>query len=250
MATPTLLELLALAAAGFVASVLNVIAGGGSFLTLPLLIFLGLPAVEANATNRLGVLAQNMGGVWGFHRHRLLDWPWALKASLPALAGAAVGTWLALQIGDEEFRRVLATLMVVVTLWTLLDRGGRAAGALQALPHRRLILGVAFALAGVYAGFVQAGVGFFILALTTLGGLDLVRGNAVKLLVILATTCLSLALFAAVGKVIWTTGAALAVGSFAGSLLGVRLTVLKGHRWVQGVVTVAIVVFALKLWLG
>lgn len=250
MTLPPLLELAALVAAGFVASVLNVIAGGGSFLTLPLLIFFGLPAVEANASNRLGVLAQNVGGVWGFHRHRVLDWAWALRASVPALGGAAVGTWLALQTGDREFRRILASLMVVVTLWTLLDRGGRAAGALRRLPHQHLILGVAFALAGIYAGFVQAGVGFFILALTTLGGLDLVRGNAVKVLVILATTCLSLALFAAAGKVDWAAGAALATGSFAGSLLGVRLTVLKGHRWVQGVVTVAIVIFAGKLWLG
>lgn len=250
MTLPHALELLALSGAAFVASILNVIAGGGSFLTIPLLIFFGLPAVEANATNRLGVLAQNVGGVWGFHRHRVLDWRLALRASLPALAGAALGTWLALHVGDREFRRILATLMIVVTLWTLLDRGGRAAAALRGFPHQNVLLGVGFALAGVYAGFVQAGVGFFILALTTVAGLDLVRGNAVKVLVILVTTCLSLALFIWAGKVDWIAGAALAVGSFAGSLLGVRLTVLKGHSWVQGVVTVAIVVFAVKLWLS
>ena len=244
------LELLALVGAGFVASVLNVIAGGGSFLTLPLLIFFGLPAVDANGTNRLGVLAQNVGGVWGFHRHRVLDWRLALKVAVPALAGAALGTWLALRTGDRDFRRILATLMVAVTLYTLLDRRGRAADALGRLPARDLVLGLAFVLAGVYAGFVQAGVGFFILALTTAAGLDLVRGNGVKV-------CrhpgddLSLApLFAWDGKVDWVAGAALAVGSFAGSLVGVRLTVLKGHAWVQGIVTAAIVVFAVKLWLG
>jgi uncharacterized membrane protein YfcA len=243
------LELLALSAVAFVASILNVIAGGGSFLTLPLLIFFGLPAVEANATNRLGVLAQNVGGVWGFHRHGMLDWRRALWASVPALGGAALGTWLALQIGDQEFRRILASLMVVITLWTLLDRKGHAAAALARLRHRDVLLATGFALAGVYAGFVQAGVGFFILALTTVSGLDLVRGNAVKLLVILATTCLSLGLFAWAGKVDWVAGAALAVGSLTGSLVGVRLTVLKGHAWVRGVVTAAIVVFAAKLWL-
>jgi uncharacterized membrane protein YfcA len=243
------LELLALVGAGFVASTLNVIAGGGSFLTLPLLIFFGLPAVDANGTNRLGVLAQNVGGVWGFHRHGVLDWRKALRVAVPALAGAAFGTWLALRTGDRDFRRILATLMVVVTLYTLLDRRGRAAAALGRLPSREVVLGLAFALAGIYAGFVQAGVGFFILALTTAAGLDLVRGNGVKVFVILATTCLSLALFAWDGKVDWVAGAALAVGSFAGSLVGVRLTVLKGHAWVQGIVTAAIVVFAVKLWL-
>ncbi len=247
---PAGLELLVLAGAGFVASILNVMAGGGSFLTLPLLIFFGLPATEANATNRLGVLAQNVGGVFGFHRHGVLDWRWALPASLPAMVGAVFGTWLALQTGDREFRRILATLMVVVTLWTLLDRGGRLTSALAGLRSKNVILALGFALAGVYAGFIQAGVGFFILALTTVAGLDLIRGNAVKLVIILATTCLSLALFAWEGKVEWIPGLALAVGSLAGSLLGVRLAVLKGHAWVRSVVTVAIVVFAVKLWLG
>jgi hypothetical protein len=243
-------QLLALALAGFVASALNVIAGGGSFLTVPLLIFFGLPATEANATNRLGVLVQNIGGVWGFHRHRVLDWRWALRASLPALAGAVLGTWLALQVGDREFRRILATLMIGVTLWTLLDRGGRLAGALGRLRHKDVVLGAGFALAGVYAGFIQAGVGFFILALVTVGGLDLVRGNAVKVFVILLTTALSLGLFAWEGKVEWVPAIALAAGSLGGSLLGVRLTVLKGHAWVRGVVTATIVLFAIKLWLG
>jgi len=247
---PAAVEFLVLVGAGFLASILNMIAGGGSFLTLPVLIFFGLPATEANASNRLGVLAQNIGGVWGFHRHGVLDWRWALRASVPALAGAVFGTWLALQIGDQEFRRILATVMVVVTLWTLLDRGGRLAGRLSGLRHKNVVLAAGFALAGVYAGFIQAGVGFFILALTTVAGLDLVRGNAVKVLVILGTTLLSLALFAWAGKVQWVPGLALAVGSFAGSLIGVRLAVLKGHGWVRGVVTIAIVVFAVKLWLG
>lgn len=247
---PAAVEFLVLVVAGFLASILNMIAGGGSFLTLPVLIFFGLPATEANASNRLGVLAQNIGGVWGFHRHGVLDWRWALRASVPALAGAVFGTWLALQIGDQEFRRILATVMVVVTLWTLLDRGGRLAGRLSGLRHKNVVLAAGFALAGVYAGFIQAGVGFFILALTTVAGLDLVRGNAVKVLVILGTTLLSLALFAWAGKVQWVPGLALAVGSFAGSLIGVRLAVLKGHGWVRGVVTIAIVVFAVKLWLG
>ena len=250
MTLPPALELVALAGAGFAASVLNVIAGGGSFLTLPLLIFLGLPATAANATNRLGILTQNVGGVWAFHRHGVLDWRWGLRASVPALLGATVGTWLALQVGEREFRRILATLMLVVTLWTLLDRSGRLARILERLRHRRAVLAVAFALAGVYAGFIQAGVGFFILALTSVGGLDLVRGNAVKLLVILATTTLSLLLFAWNGHVDWLAGTGLALGSLVGSLVGVRLTVLKGHSWVRGVVTAAIVVFAVKLWLG
>ena len=112
------------------------------------------------------------------------------------------------------------------------------------------MLAVGWARAGVYAGFIQAGVGFLLLAVVTVAGLDLVRGNAVKVFIILMTTALSLAWFAWEGKVAWLPGTALAVGALAGSLVGVRLTVLKGHAWVRGVVTAAIAVFAAKLWLG
>jgi len=238
----------ALAAVGFVASVLNTIAGGGSFLTLPVLIFFGLPATEANATNRLGVLVQNVGAVWGFERHRMLDWTSAIRAAVPALAGAALGAGLALHVADRDFRRILATLMVVVTVFTLVGGGERLAARLAHLPHRDLLVHAGYLGVGVYAGFVQAGVGFFVLALTTLAGLDLVRGNALKVFVILLTTALSFALFVAAGKVQWLPGVALATGSFLGSLLGVRLTVARGQGFVRAVVTVALLVFAVLLW--
>jgi hypothetical protein len=93
-------------------------------------------------------------------------------------------------------------------------------------------------------------VGFLILAATSLVGFDLVRGNAVKVLAILSLTALSLGIFAWQGQVDWATGLILAVGTVTGSQVGVHLTVLKGHRWVRGVVTVAVIVFAVKLWLG
>ncbi|HEX2255036.1 MAG TPA: TSUP family transporter [Thermoanaerobaculia bacterium] len=244
--------LAALFGAGFVAGVLNVIAGGGSFLTLPALIFAGLPPTLANGTNRIAIVLQNVTAVGGFQRHRVMDWRWAALATVPATAGAALGTWAALEVGDEAFRKSLAVLMVVVSLWTLIDpfgsrRGGR--GAAEMPTGGRLgVLVVAFFAVGVYGGFVQAGVGFLVLAATTYAGLDLVRGNAVKVLSILAFTLLSLAIFVAQGMVLWLPGLVVAAGTVLGALLGVRLTVLKGHRWIQGVVTASIVVFAVLLW--
>ena len=119
MTDPWLYPLLVLA--GIVAGALNVIAGGGSFLTLPILIFMGLPASVANGTNRVGIFFQNVGAVWGFHRNRLVDWRSILWAALPASLGAVAGTVLALSIGDAAFRKVLAFLMIAVTLWTLWD---------------------------------------------------------------------------------------------------------------------------------
>ena len=248
-AVPPWLTFVLLAAAGFVASVVNTLAGGGSFLTLPLLIFLGLPAAEANGTNRLGVVAQNVAAVWGFDRKGVMDWRLALRASVPAAAASALGAWLALEVGDREFRRILAFLMIAVTLWTLvspvLSRGG--ASAVDRPPRPRLAFWM-FVAAGLYGGFVQAGVGFLILAATTLAGLDLVRGNAVKVLVVLLVTVVALALFAWDGKVRLGEGLALAGGSVAGSLVGVRLAVVKGERWMRWFVTAAVLVFAILLW--
>ena len=244
------IQYLILIIAGFVAGILNVVAGGGSFLTLPILIFMGLPATVANGTNRVGLLLQNIGAVWGFHRHRVLDWRCILWAALPAALGAIVGTWLALVVGDATFKKILAFLMISVSLWTLWDPLSRRAQNKQETQTVHIAaLALGFFVVGIYGGFVQAGVGFLVLASTSLAGLDLVRGNAVKVLSILAFTAVSLLLFASQEKVEWVTGLVLAVGTLSGGLIGVRLTVLKGHAWIKKFVTAAIVLLALKLLL-
>ena len=240
--------------AGFVAGTLNVIAGGGSFLTLPILIFMGLPATVANGTNRVGILLQNVGAVWGFHRYRVLNWKWALYAAVPATVGAGFGTFAALLVSDLAFRRILSFLMVAITLLTLLRKDTGQDEEEEKADEMSLTsvagLAVAFFFVGLYGGFVQAGVGFLILAATTWAGLDMVRGNAIKVLCVLAFTALSLAIFAWQGKVVWTLGLVLAAGTVLGGQLGVRLTTLKGHRWVKGVVTVTVIIFAIRLWVA
>jgi uncharacterized membrane protein YfcA len=243
------LTLVALFAVGLVSGALNVVAGGGSFLTVPVLLFAGLPGAEANATNRVGVLAQNLGGVWGFHRSGALPWRWALAASVPAMAGAALGATLALRLPDLAFRRLLAVAMLGMTLWTVRRTPAPAARATPILPsHPGMV--AAFFVIGVYGGLIQAGIGFSILAATSVAGLDLVKGNAIKVLTVLLLTTLSLAIFAANGVVRWGPGLALGLGNVLGALVGVRLALRQGHRWIERVVTGAVVVFALLLLAG
>ena len=238
-------------AVGLVSGTLNVIAGGGSFLSLPLMIFLGLPPTVANGTNRVAILAQNIGAVWGFQRHRVVEWSWLVVAGPPAIAGAIAGSWAALRVGDEEFQRILAGLMVLFAIWALWNPLGRGEERRSEVDGgRRLVVILGFLVVGLYGGFVQAGVGFLILAVTTMAGLDLVRGNALKVLLVLTYIPVTLLIFGLGGKIAWTAGLSLAAGNFLGGQLGVRLTVLKGHRWVKRVVTVAIIGFALKLWLA
>lgn len=241
--------------AGLGAGAVNVVAGGGSFLTLPTLIFLGLPPTVANGTNRVAILLQNVGAVWSFDRHRLIAWRWLKVAALPAVVGAVLGTGLAVVVGDEAFRRVLAILMVVAAAGILFRSTGPPDG-----PERDrseddghdggspVLLAAGFFGAGVYGGFVQAGVGFLLLAVAGMAGLGLVRGNALKVLTVLAFTPLSLGLFAVSGKVDWVPGLVLGGGNLLGGLAGVRFTVSAGERWVRRVVGVAVVGFAIALW--
>jgi uncharacterized membrane protein YfcA len=160
-----------------------------------------------------------------------------------------IGTLAAVRIGDEAFQRIFAIVMVAVTIWTLWRRKEPEGLGDTAPPTgtRRLAFVGIFFVVGLYGGFIQAGIGFLILAALTAGGLDLVRGNAMKVTLVLAFTPLALVLFAWNGMVDWAMGFALAAGNFLGALLGVRLQVLRGHRWVRGVVTVTIVLFAIRL---
>jgi uncharacterized membrane protein YfcA len=237
---------------GLFAGGLNVIAGGGSFLTVPLLIFLGLPATVANGTNRLAIITQNVGATWSFGRRGLISREWMAIGAPASVLGALIGTFGAVRIGDLAFQRLLAVMMVSLTAWTLWKPLPKALGGLGVPPTgwRRTAFVAGFFLVGLYGGFIQAGVGFIVLALTTAGGLDLIRGNALKVTLLLVFTPLSLLVFAANGMVDWPMAASLAAGNYVGGLFGVRLQVLKGHAWVRNVVTAAIVVFAVKLLIG
>lgn len=222
-------------------------------LTLPVLIFLGLPATVANGTNRVAIVVQSTGASWQFQKRGLISRPWLILAIPPALMGTILGTWGAVRIGDLAFQRILAGALVLAAAWSLWRPTEPSPDSEVGPPSglRRWTFVLAFFLVGLYGGFIQAGVGFLILAVTSAAGLDLVKGNALKVALVLAFTTLALALFALNGKVDWAMGSALAAGNLLGALLGVRLTILKGHRWVRGVVTATIVVFAVRLlWAG
>ena len=239
----TVTSALILVTAGLACGTINAVAGGGSFLTLPVLIFLGLPPSVANATNRLGILFQNIGAVPTYRRLGVWEPGSLLWAALPACVGALVGVWAALEIPETAFQRLLALLMLVVlgvALW-----GPKPATRESAWSPGAVAL--AFFFAGIYGGFIQAGVGFFMLAATSFAGFDLVRGNSIKVTSGLCLSAVALALFAWNDKVVWSAGLFLGIGTLSGGILGARLSVLKGHAWVRWVVSIAGGAFAVKL---
>jgi uncharacterized membrane protein YfcA len=145
--------------------------------------------------------------------------------------------------------------MIVVTLWTVTRNWGPeegmrpgAAPPVAAARWRHGLVLLGFFLIGLYGGLVQAGIGFFVLAVTSMAGENLVRGSALKVLSVLLITVLTLAIFAAAGQVDWPRGLALGIGNAMGGAWGVRLTVLQGRAWLQRAVTATIMVFAVLLW--
>jgi len=235
---------------GAIAGVINILAGGGSLLTLPLLIFMGLPSAVANGTNRIAIFCQNIFAIRGFSKRGVMPLQLALLCTPPALLGSWIGANLAINLDDQVFKRLLALIMIGVLIFTALDPMKRLRQeSIQFGLWRKILIVISFFGVGIYGGFVQAGVGFLIITALLVHGLDLVRINAIKVFVIFAYTFIALGVFVYHGQVNYALGFALAAGNSVGGMIGPKLAVEKGHDWIKKVVSITVLVFALKLLL-
>jgi uncharacterized membrane protein YfcA len=226
---------LAVIAAGFAAGFINTLAGSGSLITLPLLIFLGLPANVANGTNRVAILLQNVVAVGSFKQQKVLDLRRGLMLALPAVAGGILGAQIAVNLDEFIIRRTVGVLMVVMFFVVLIKPRrwleGKSVHLNRSLTITNIIV---FFLIGAYGGFIQAGVGIFLLAgLVLSAGYDLVRANAVKLLIVLCFTIFALAIFVLNDQVQWETGLILALGNMSGAWVASKLAVKRGAQFVR-----------------
>ena len=234
--------------AGCAAGFLNVMAGGGSLLTLPVLLLAGVPAPVANGTLRVSIVAQNLVAIGTFRRHGFRELKEALFLSLFACVGAVAGASLGVRSSGPWFDRIVALTMVAATILILRGRKGQASPALS--PGRRWLGYAALVAAGAWGGFIQVGVGFLLMpALHRILGMDLVRVNMYKVVIVLPYTILALAIFAWQSHILWLAGLALAVGNSAGGWLGARLTVSKGEKLIRAVFLVAVAAMAISLLL-
>jgi uncharacterized membrane protein YfcA len=241
-------KLILVLAVGFAAGFINSLAGGGSLLTLPLLIFLGIPATVANGTNRVALVLQNISAVWKYAKGGVRHLRAGILISIPAILAASVGASVAVNLSDEVLNRIIGVVLIVVGAFVLLSPKRWVEGSENAPGRKPWLLGVAFILVGFYGGFIQAGIGFFILVTLVLwGGHDLVHANAIKVLVILAYTIPALIIFARAGHVDWVTGLILGVGNSTGAWVGAHLGLSKGAGWIRTVLLIAILIAAARL---
>jgi uncharacterized membrane protein YfcA len=238
---------LAVYAVGVIAGFLNVMAAGGSLLTLPMLIFLGFPAATANGTNRVAILVQSMAAVTAFRQQGYAETRAGLPFALMAVPGAIAGALVAVRVSDDAFRAILAAVLVLSVVGLLFpSRRRRDAG--ESSRRTYVVALLSFVGVGFYGGFIQAGVGFlFMLVFHRLLGLDLVRTNVYKVLVVLFLSTPALVVFIVTGNVVWGTALVLAAGTATGAVVATRVSVKGGERPIRIVLAVALLLMAVRL---
>jgi hypothetical protein len=237
--------------AGFIAGFINTIAGGGSMLTLPALMLMGMPAEIANATNRVGVLLQGMAGAHGFYRHGKLQLRDIAPLLAPALVGSLAGGLLASYLPREVLKPALLLTMLGMAILMLVQPS--VVAPTPGTPTRRLgespAASFGLFLAGLYGGFVQAGVGFIIIAALA-GGLryDLVRANALKMAITASLTVIALAVFVLRDQVLWIPGLLLSAGTVAGASLSVKFAIAVPQAVLKWVLFVMVLLTCTAAW--
>ena len=236
-------------AGGLVAGFINTLAGSGSLVTLPILIFAGLPATVANGTNRIAIMLQNVVGVTSFNKKKVLDIKGVLYLGIPATIGSIIGANIAVNVNEDIMEKVIGVIMVLM-LFVIVVRPKRwLVGTLEELGSKVNIWHIIlFFIIGIYGGFIQAGVGIFLLSGLVLGiGYNVVRANAVKVGIILFFTIFALGVFIYNGQVNILIGLILAVGNMLGAWLGAKVAVEKGVVWIRRLLIVIVIISAANL---
>jgi uncharacterized membrane protein YfcA len=241
----SLQSLIILFLVGIIAGFLNVNAGGGSTLTLPTLIFLGLESSVANGTNRIAILVQNFSAVYSFKREKYQDLKVSIMLSLFTLPGAIVGAFFAVKLNDEVFQKILGIVMIGIILSMIVPQKKIITTENSKLSFATIasMFGIGF-----YGGFIQVGVGFLLMAaLRYLMKLNLVLVNMHKVFIVMIYTIPTLIIFIVTNNVNWFLGLILAAGNALGAWWGVKMSVKKGEGFIKGILIIAILIMALKL---
>ncbi len=234
-AVVTLEQAIVLGGGGVVAGIVNTMAGGGSLVTVPLLIMAGLPGTQANATNRVAVFVQSAVAAWRFRAEGVSGIHGALPVLLPLMTGSALGAAAVSQLAAETFERIFGLLMLVLLVPTLRHTSGvRPARGRWSM---RGTVCVFFAI-GLYGGAFQAGVGLLLVLALARAGYGLLESNSIKVVVVAAFTLVAVAVFVWQDQVVWQPAAVLAGATSLGAVIGTRLAVRGGDALIRPVLAV------------
>jgi uncharacterized membrane protein YfcA len=243
---------LIVAISGLCCGFINTIAGGGSMITIPVLMAMGIPAHEANATNRLGFLFQSVVASWQLKRKHTFEWEQGLWPSIPLMLGTVAGAFVAVHVHAEVITRWLGLMMVVIIPFLFLKPEKWLRPSQQMVnPRPTWWMCMVYLLIGVYAGFLQAGVGYFLLTAFILGaGYDLLTANSLKVFVVTFTTIAGLLVFILNGQhltIHYGMGLTQAAGQALGAYLGAHFAVRWNPKVVRWFIMVTIFALSIKL---
>ena len=241
-------DILALWLIGGIAGFVNVLSAGGSMLTLPLLMFLGLPPQVANGTNRVAVTLQSVTAVGSFYRKGHGHLAVSVRLAIPAVLGALVGAWVATWVPDAVFEAVLIAAMIGASVFMLVPQPTLDT---RPLTVDRLTPGLYLAMfvIGGYGGFIQVGVGIlFLVVLYHMLRIDLPQVNVLKVAIVLPFTFAALCVFAVNDQVRWGIGLTLALGNIVGAFIAVRVNLSSaGARWVRWLTLLMVAAILVRL---
>jgi uncharacterized protein len=231
--------------AGLAAGVINILAGAGSILTLPVLIFVGLPADIANGTNRVGIMFQNVLAVARYLRYEREGVLIGLRLVAWTIVGSVLGSWLGISLKSDTLQTIFAVLIIVLALLTVF-RSRLKVKFTKKQPW--YLVAPVFILIGFYGGLFQAGVGLFLIAGISWCYIDdMVKVNVAKVTMVLIFIIPSLIIYLLAGKVDIVYGLVLTLGSMTGGYLGTFLALKKDSPYVNYAILVAVFLSALKL---
>lgn len=242
-------QFILLTTSGLTAGFINAVSGGGSMLTLPALIFIGLPPSLANGSNRVAVVVQNIAALATYHQLKITNHRLAFSLALPTIVGAFLGALVSIRLDDTQFRTILGIVLLLLIGPVLAEPqlNTRFANRQHAFRESWGLWAVFFVI-GIYSGFLQVAAGlFFLLVLSLLGGMNLVLANSIKVTAMLCTTATALLVFVADNKVAWGPGLLLAAANAFGAWLGARWGVRKGEYWIRVVLISTVIGMALQL---
>lgn len=231
------------------------LAGSGSFITLPVLIYffsmrgVAEPTKLANGTKRIAILLQNAMGAYSFNQEKMVDWKGVLYLAPATILGSIAGSLIAVEINEEVLNKAIGVIMLLMIILIFRNPKRWLEGKIESIVERPEIKTfLIFFLIGIYGGFIQAGVGIFFLISLVLGvGYNVVRANALKVAINFFMTISSIVIFALNGTVDWKTGLILSVGSMIGAKLGTSFAIKKGAEWIQWILVGVMVISGLYL---
>ena len=247
------LHLLLLIPVGFLAGAINTVAGGGSILTLPLLIFMGLPETMANGTNKIAIFFQTASAARGFKSKGISTFPFSIYLGISASIGAFIGANYAVNIDGDVFKKILSIVMILVVLLSIFKSKQKSLEQfVERTTGKHLYIAIIiFFFIGLYGGFLNSGNGLIILMiLPYLNKLSLVKANATKVTIICIYIFVALIVFVINDKVNWLYGLTLAIGNASGAWVASRYSVKKGDNFIRAALFVIVIAMSIKLWIS